>query len=195
MSLRRVLFSLMAWTALLLPAAADQPLPPATEWVSPQAVLCLEVTKPQAVLDVLLHPQLLNAIRTSPVYQQQANSDGFRQLRRLVDRREASADTPPQTVLARGREQGSVQRATLRVALAGPAFGEHDGGPHAARSELDRLVRARVDVHRELSALGEALRKWMGAATKADGGQFLPPPSAALASTRKTGPPLSPSSR
>lgn len=63
----------------------------------------------------------------------------------------------------------------------------------AARSELDRLTRARVDVHRELSALGEALRKWMGAASAADDGTFLPPPSAALVS--KTGPPVSPTSR
>lgn len=80
--------------------------------------------------------------------------------------------------------------------LVGAAHAERDRANaevDAARSELDRLVRARVEVHRELSALGEALRKWMGAASKADGGVFLPPPSAAL--VRKAGPPVSPSSR
>ncbi len=101
--------------------------------------------------------------------------------------------------LDRDRAFVDVQAARAEAeALVDAAHAERDrarADVEAARAELDRLVRARIEVHRELSALGEALRRWMSSSATTDDGQFLPPPSRALPSSRKTGPAAGPKRR
>ena len=80
----RAVLLLAACALLSRPAVADEPLPPAAEWISKDAVAVLEVTKPDAVMDLVFHPQLIDAITSSPAYKQQEKTKEFQEFKRHV---------------------------------------------------------------------------------------------------------------
>jgi len=81
-----ILMMMLVLTVLLLPNAwaADKPLPPAAEWISKDAVVVLEVSEPKAVLDLVLHPGVIEAVTSSPAYKKQASNAEFRQFQNLI---------------------------------------------------------------------------------------------------------------
>ncbi|MGI9644935.1 MAG: hypothetical protein ACR2O6_06460, partial [Ilumatobacteraceae bacterium] len=85
-----------------------------------------------------------------------------------------------------GTEQLRAARAEADAAVAEAGRARTEAG--AARAELDRLVRARVDVQRELTAVDEALRRWLGPAATGQLATYDPASYRALASTRRTHP-------
>jgi hypothetical protein len=101
MLLRHAIPLLFVSTALLLPAAAAEPLPPANQWISPDAVVCLEISEPKNVLDFVLHPQLLDAVASSPEFKKQAETSGFKQFRMGLQFMELHLGTDWQTALRR----------------------------------------------------------------------------------------------
>ncbi len=101
MLLRRALPLLFVSTALLLPTASAEPLPPANQWISPDAVLCLEISEPKNILDLVLHPQLLDTVAKSPEFKKQTETSGFKQFRMGLQFMELHLGTDWQTALRR----------------------------------------------------------------------------------------------
>jgi hypothetical protein len=89
----RVMLVLAVCSLLSLPAFAADPLPPAAEWISPDAVAVLEVTGPEAVLDVMLHPNLIEAVKSSPAYKRQEKTQAFQEFKTHVDNVELFLET------------------------------------------------------------------------------------------------------
>lgn len=68
------------WAVLALhTAVADDQLPAATRWVPGDAVLVLEVNRPDALFDLLLDPRVSAAVTSLPAYQKQASGPEFQQ--------------------------------------------------------------------------------------------------------------------
>jgi hypothetical protein len=82
MSRLRVILLLAICALPSLPAVAGEPLPPASQWLSPETVAVLEVTRPEALLDLVLHPKLMDAVTSSPAYKQQEKTEQFKELQR-----------------------------------------------------------------------------------------------------------------
>ncbi len=91
-------------------AAAAEPLPPATQWVPADAIVALEFSQPKDLLDVVLDPQLAEAVTSMPVYQKQAAQPEFRQFLGVVNYLEMMIATDWQTAL-RGAIGGGVTLA------------------------------------------------------------------------------------
>ena len=71
--------------ALIVPAAsAAESLPPAIEWVSPDAVAVLEATNPKPLLDLALNPKLAEMVKSVPGYNEQVAKPQFQQFLGLV---------------------------------------------------------------------------------------------------------------
>ena len=79
--------------AVLSTAQAAEPLPAREAWVSPDALLVLQVHDPQPLLDLLLAPNTIEAVKASPVYQAGATQQGLKQLQAAVGFLEARLDT------------------------------------------------------------------------------------------------------
>ena len=83
MRLRHALFPILLLAAVRILPAAEK-LPPASQWIPADAVVEVEVSRPVAVLDVALDPELLKSISGLPAYQKMAADPKFRQFLGLV---------------------------------------------------------------------------------------------------------------
>ena len=70
-------------------AAAAEPLPPARQWIPQEAVIAVEVTRTNDLLDRAFDPKVIEAVQELPVYRQQASTPGFKQFLGVVDYLEA----------------------------------------------------------------------------------------------------------
>jgi len=60
-------------------AVPQEPLAPITEWIPDSAVAVLEVTDPQAAIDLLLDPKFLDTVTNTDAYQKVTAQPGFKQ--------------------------------------------------------------------------------------------------------------------
>jgi len=99
---------ILSMTAQPTARAADR-LPAADELVPRQAVIVLRITKPKAVLDLILRPELIEAVKASPAYRAWAAEPGrawaaepgFRQFQNVITSFERRFKTDWQTILRR----------------------------------------------------------------------------------------------
>ncbi|MBM3890950.1 MAG: DUF3352 domain-containing protein, partial [Verrucomicrobia bacterium] len=86
--------------ALALEAAvlADEP-PPVSQWIPSEAVVVLEINKPEALLDALLSEDLEKAVTNLPQYQAFTAVPQFRQVRGITQIIEAQLDADWRTAL------------------------------------------------------------------------------------------------
>ncbi|HUT12136.1 MAG TPA: DUF3352 domain-containing protein [Thermoguttaceae bacterium] len=75
-------------------ASAADSLPPANRWISPEAIFVVEVSQPEALLDLAFDPKMIEAVASLPAYQKQAEQPGFRQFLQVVRFLEMTLDTP-----------------------------------------------------------------------------------------------------
>jgi hypothetical protein len=87
--------------ALQATGAGNKPLAPAVQWISPNAVVALELTQPKALLDLLLDPKLAETITSLPVYQKQASQPGFKQFLGVIAYLESTLGTDWRTGVRR----------------------------------------------------------------------------------------------
>jgi hypothetical protein len=77
-------FALILASVGLQARGADAPLPPARTWVPKDAVLVVEVQRPQAVIDLLAGPKMTRLITTHPIYKQMAAGPRYQGMLQLV---------------------------------------------------------------------------------------------------------------
>ena len=95
-----LVFPVLVLSLLVSPAVlAAEPLPPASEWISRDAAIVLEISDPHAVLDVALQPKAIAGITTLPAFQRQAATPGFMQLSLLIGHLEQRFNTDWKTGL------------------------------------------------------------------------------------------------
>jgi len=80
---------------------AAQSLPPANQWIPQNAVISLELTKPKALLELLLGEKVTAAITALPLYQKQASTPKFKEFLNLINFLEITLDTDWRTGLAK----------------------------------------------------------------------------------------------
>ena len=85
----------LSWHA----AVGAETLPPAVKWVPQSAVLCVELSKPEALLDVALAPKVTEAVTSQPAYQKLSGSPQFKGLVQVVEYLERTFQTDWQTGL------------------------------------------------------------------------------------------------
>ena len=83
-------------------------LPAADEWVPRQAVIVLNVSKPKALLDLIVRPDLMKAIKTSPAYKGLAANKGLKQFQNVIKAFEDRLQADWQTLLRRLVGGGAV---------------------------------------------------------------------------------------
>jgi hypothetical protein len=81
-------------------AMASQTPAPATEWIPQDAVICVELVQPKALLDWLTGEKLTSAITGQTIYQKQASNPKFMEMVNLISFLEISLDTNWRTALA-----------------------------------------------------------------------------------------------
>jgi hypothetical protein len=97
---------ILAWSAALVllvlatPLVA-QTLPPPAQWVPPDAVLCLRVSRPKALLDLLAGKEMTRAITATPLYQKQSATPKFQEFLNVIQFLETTLQTDWRTGLAR----------------------------------------------------------------------------------------------
>jgi len=102
MCTRSVLMLSLALPVLwLFPAATAQSPPPAAQWVPPDAVICLHVSRPKALLEFLTGKEMTQAITSSPLYQGLASQPKFQEFVNGIKFLETSLETDWRTGLAR----------------------------------------------------------------------------------------------
>lgn len=90
----------LALPALVLPTATvAEPLPPASQWISPDAVIALKLPAPKALLDLVLNPKLIEAVTSLPDYEKQVSQPGFQQFQGLIQYLEGRLQTDWKTGL------------------------------------------------------------------------------------------------
>ena len=94
-----VLVALVLPGLMLQPGLADEPLPPASQWLPASTPLVLELSKPDAFLDLALDPKVADSITSLPAYQRQASQAGFRQFMGVIDYLELRLGTDWRTAL------------------------------------------------------------------------------------------------
>ncbi len=85
----------------LSPPAAAQTPPPAAQWVPQDAVICLHVSRPKALLEFLAGKEMTRAITSSPLYQGLASQPKFQEFVNGIKFLETSLETDWRTGLAR----------------------------------------------------------------------------------------------
>ncbi len=102
MCTRSVLMLSLALPVLwLFPATTAQSPPPAAQWVPQDAVICLQVSRPKALLGLLTGKEMTQAVTSSPFYQGLASQPKFREFLNGIKLLEASLETDWRTGLAR----------------------------------------------------------------------------------------------
>ncbi len=101
MCTRSVLTLSLAPLLWLFPATTAQSPPPAAQWVPQDAVICLQVARPQALLDLLAGKDMTQAITSSPLYQGLSSQPKFKEFLNGIQFLEASLETDWRTGLAK----------------------------------------------------------------------------------------------
>ena len=78
---------------------AAESLPPANQWVPANAVLVVELDRPEAVLDAVDNPQVTDTVTSHPAYQAVSAQPGFQQFTGVVRYLESMLDTDWKTGL------------------------------------------------------------------------------------------------
>lgn len=92
----------LTFTAFLLQVAtAGQGLPPAVQWIPQDAVISFELSRPEALLDLLAGDKAIAAVKGLPLYRAQESNPKFREFLNLVKLVETSLDTDWRTGLAK----------------------------------------------------------------------------------------------
>jgi len=89
--------------ALLVPptrTTGQTPLPPA-QCIPRDAVICLQLSRPKALLDLLTDEEMTEAITSLPLYQQQSSKPKFQEFVNVIKYLETSLETDWRTGLAR----------------------------------------------------------------------------------------------
>ena len=73
-------------------ARADEPLPPATDWLGQDALLVIEVTDPEALVDLAVGPKMTSAVASLPAYQAVMSQPGFQQFEQIIQHLEGALD-------------------------------------------------------------------------------------------------------
>jgi hypothetical protein len=82
--------AIAGWVGLA--AAADEPLPPASDWIRQDAFLVVEVTDPEALVDLAVGPKVTSAVTSLPAYQAVMAQPGFQQFQQVIRHLETSLD-------------------------------------------------------------------------------------------------------
>jgi len=82
-------------------ALGQESLPPAAQWVPQDAILVLQVSQPQALLDVASDPRVIAKVTSAPAYQQLASQGDFQQFLQVVKILEATMATDWRTGLTK----------------------------------------------------------------------------------------------
>jgi uncharacterized protein DUF3352 len=85
--------SLVLSVAAVPMAVGAEELAPAIEWIPDDALLVVEFTDPEAVLEVVLCPEAVSAVTSNPAYQHVASQPDYQQFEQVVRFLEASLDT------------------------------------------------------------------------------------------------------
>jgi hypothetical protein len=96
---RRFIAALALASLISLQALAAEPVPPRVDCVPAGAVLVAELSRPEAVLDLVLCKQVVDAVQNTPQYKYQAEQPQFQQLLQWIRIAEASLGTDWQTAL------------------------------------------------------------------------------------------------
>jgi len=90
---RRIILTLIGLVVVLPAARAAEPLPAREAWVPQEALLVLDVHDPKPILDLLLDPKLIEAVKASPPYRAGASSPQFAQMTNAIQFLEARLET------------------------------------------------------------------------------------------------------
>jgi hypothetical protein len=102
MCTRRILLLSVALSFVTLATSiVAQTPPPAAQWVPPDAVICLQMPRPQVLLDLLAGKETAQAIKSSPFYQALASQPKFQEFVNAIQFLETSLETDWRTGLAR----------------------------------------------------------------------------------------------
>ncbi len=143
---RKLLPALALGLSVLIvePAPAAKPLPPADQWIPREAIVAFELSKPKAVLDLALDPDLVKTITSSPAYQRQASKPDFQQMLNLVKYLETKLRTDWQTALHKLLDGGVTF-----------AVGPNNATLLTVDAEDGRMLQQTHDIFRDI-AKGEA---------------------------------------
>ena len=97
----RPALTLMLTVLVLQSVSVGQTLPPAVHWIPQDAVICLELSEPKALLELLAGEKATSAITALPLYQNQASKPQFQEFLNLVNFIETALDTDWRTGLAK----------------------------------------------------------------------------------------------
>jgi hypothetical protein len=102
MCIRRVLVLSLVFPLVVWPAQAmAQTPPPAAQWVPQDAVICLHVSQPKALLDLLTGKEMTQAITSSPFYRGLSSQPKFNEFVTVIKFLETSLETDWRTALGR----------------------------------------------------------------------------------------------
>jgi hypothetical protein len=138
----------LSWHA----AVGAQPLPPAVKWVPPSAVICVELSKPEALLDLALAPKVAEAVKSQPAYQKLAAGPQFKGLVQAVQYLERSFQTDWRTGLRKFVAGG----VTWSVHPGGGSLVIVDAADEKMLSQLHEIFRGFAEV--EAAKQGKADR-------------------------------------
>ncbi|MCX5643993.1 MAG: hypothetical protein NTZ17_04810 [Phycisphaerae bacterium] len=107
MYMRLVLVLSLAFPLFVPPAqVAAQTPPPAAQWVPQDAVICLHVSRPKALLDVLTGKEMTQTVTSSPFYRALSSQPKFNEFCAVIKFLETSLETDWRTALARLTDGG-----------------------------------------------------------------------------------------
>ena len=102
MCMRLVLVLSLAFSFLALPTKAmAQTPPPAAQWVPQDAVICLQVSRPKALLDLLTGKEMTQTVTSSPFYRALSSQPKFNEFCTVIKFLETSLETDWRTALGR----------------------------------------------------------------------------------------------
>jgi hypothetical protein len=114
--------------------AAD--MPPTSNWIPQEAVLAIELRKPEALLDPILSPDTAKAVTSLPVYKNLASNPKFQQFLAILTLFEVQLGTDWRTAL-RALVGGG---ATLAVGPGGETLLGVDGQDPARLAQLHKIL-------------------------------------------------------
>ncbi|MHC4436525.1 MAG: hypothetical protein ACYS3S_04140 [Planctomycetota bacterium] len=97
----RPTLNLILAVLVLQTVSAGQTLPPAIQWIPQDAVICLGLSEPKALLEFLAGEKATAAITALPLYQQQVSRPQFQEFLNVLRFMETALDTDWRTGLAK----------------------------------------------------------------------------------------------
>lgn len=99
---KRIMVLGLALSALVLQTAvAAEKLPPASQWIPQDTIAVVELSEPQALLDLALSPKMAGAVTSLPAYRQQASQPGFKEFLGVLTYLEGRLGTDWKTALGK----------------------------------------------------------------------------------------------